>query len=158
MSIETDMAYNESGYMIFAVVLLLALLSFAAITTTKRGVSDLVVAANRQNKVTAFHAADSGIHYVAPREAELYGDGNDEIGVGVRFPNATIGTLVLNPDIQEYSGTVVYQGDTDAPRGAGFETGKFDAHWFDSSTTGFGPRNAEAFVRVRFYRIAPSGE
>jgi hypothetical protein len=147
---------SERGYIIVVVLLLLALLSVAGVTASRRGVSDLAVATNRQNKELSFQAADSGIHYVAGREAELFGDTNVLPGSGLPFPNATVGVITLS-SIQEFNGRVIYQNAGNAPRGAGYEVGKFNAHYYDCATAGHGPRDAQSCVVVRFYRISPSG-
>jgi hypothetical protein len=156
MDCSTHTVENECGYIIVVVLLLLALLSVAGVTASRQGVSDLAVATNRQGKELSFQAADSGIHYVAGREAELFGDTNVLPGSGLQFPNATIGVITLSPT-QEFNGRVIYRNAGNAPRGAGFEVGKFNAHYYDCATAGHGPRDAQSCVVVRFYRISPTG-
>lgn len=151
-------ATDNGGYIIVIVLLLLALLSVTGLSTSRRGVSDLAVAVNRQGKELSFQAADSGIHYVAGREEDFYGYNNATPGSGIPFPNATIGVVNDIPGVQSFDGRVIYRDAGGAPRGSGFEVGKFNAHWYDCATAGHGPRGAESCVVVRFYRISPSGE
>lgn len=144
---------NEDGYMIVVVIMIVSVLSVIATAGTNNSITERRSATNEQIYQLTFYAADTGRTYVV-KNSGLYHEDNITVGQSLTFPNTD------NPDEQyplgtreSFNGTVGYLGSGPTPRGAGFEIGKFMAHRYLISSTGFGPREANSEIEAGFYRV-----
>lgn len=144
---------NEKGSILLVALIMLALLSLIGIAATRTTSMELQIAGNEKFQKIAFYTADSARGYVA-RSPALYGANNIEAGQSLYFPdNANHSTTFSLGDSQEFNGNVEYLGSFNAPRGSGFEAGKFQAHKYRMTCNGFGPSDSVKQIETGFYRI-----
>ena len=79
---------------------------------------------------------------------------NITIGQSLSFPNKDNPAVQYTIGTQEsFNGEVEYLGSGPAPRGSGFEIGKFMAHRYLIHSNGFGPRESTSEIEAGFYRV-----
>ena len=144
---------NENGYMMVVVMMILSIITVIATSGTNNSINERRSATNEQIHELSFYAADTGRTYVL-ENSDLYHEANITVGQFLSFPNDD------DPDVQfsisateSFNGDVEYLGSGAVPRGAGFEVGKFFAHRYEITATGFGPRSSQAQVETGFYRV-----
>jgi hypothetical protein len=144
---------NENGYMMVVVMMVLSIITVIATTGTNNSITERRSATNEQIHELSFYAADTGRAYVI-ENTDLYHEANITVGQSLSFPDDD------NPDVQfsitsteSFNGNVEYVGSGAVPRGSGFEVGKFIAHRYQITTTGFGPRSSRSQVEAGFYRV-----
>jgi len=144
---------NENGYMIVVVIMILSVLSVIATAGTNTSITERRSATNEQIYQLSFYAADTGRTYVV-NHPDLYHEDNISVGHALTFPDKdnasaqfTIGSM------ESVNGEVAYKGPENPPRGSGFEVGKFQAHRYQITSKGFGPRGSNSEVEAGFYRV-----
>jgi Tfp pilus assembly protein PilX len=144
---------NENGYMMVVVMMVLSIITVIATAGTNNSITEQRSATNEQIHELSFYAADTGRSYVI-ENTDLYHEANVTVGQSVAFPNDA------DPDVQfsitateSFNGNVEYLGSSSVPRASGFEVGKFIAHRYQITTTGFGPRSSRSQVEAGFYRV-----
>jgi hypothetical protein len=148
MTDSCGIAAGERGSVLVVALVVLALLTVVGIAATQMSGSELSMAANWKFQRQAFYAAESASGYVA-RTPDLYGNGNITAGTPRSFSSPE---GLLGPK-QSFDGTVEYLGASAAPRGSGFEVGRFKAHRYKMLCNGYGPSGARARIEVGFYRL-----
>jgi len=133
---------------------MLALLSLIGVAATRTTSTELQIAGNEKFQKIAFYTAESARGWVV-RSPDLYGANNITVGQGLYFPdnaNPSV-TKSLPVGSQTFNGDVEYLGSFNAPRGSGFEAGKFLAHRYTMTCNGNGPSNSVKQLETGFYRI-----
>jgi hypothetical protein len=144
---------NEKGSVLLVALIMLALLSLIGVAATRTTSTELQIAGNEKFQKIAFYTADAARGYVAMTPS-LYGGDNIEVGQGLNFPNDADPSERFDlGNSQEFNGDVVYIGSFNAPRGSGFEAGKFHAHKYRMTCNGYGPSDSEKQIETGFYRI-----
>lgn len=150
---DTKAFTNEKGSILVVALIMLALLSLIGLASTRTSSIELKITGNEKFQKIAFYTAESARGYVV-RNSNLYGPDNIVAGSGLNFPNNG------NPaekyglgGSQEFNGNVQYLGSFNAPRGSGFEAGKFQAHKYMMTCDGYGPGNSQKQIETGFYRI-----
>lgn len=132
---------------------MLALLSLIGIASTRSTSMELQITGNNKFQKIAFYTAESARGYVV-RSPNLYGIDNIVAGSGINFPNDADSSERYNlGSSQKFNGNVQYIGSFNAPRGSGFEAGKFQAHRYRMTCNGYGPANSVKQIETGFYRI-----
>ena len=144
---------NENGYMIVVVIMILSVLSVIATAGTNNSITERRSATNEQIYQLSFYAADTGRTFVV-KHPDLYNEDNITVDDALTFPDKddadakfTIGSL------ESVNGEVKYLGPAHPPRGSGFEVGRFQAHRYQITSKGFGPRDSSSEVEAGFYRV-----
>jgi hypothetical protein len=144
---------NEEGYMIVVVLMILSILTVIATAGTNNSITEQRSATNEQIHELSFYAADTGKTYVI-EHVDLYHDDNITVGGSIAFPDKNNPTVPFSMgSLESFRGEVEYIGSGLAPRGSGFEVGKFSSHRYKITTTGFGPRSSKSEIETGFYRI-----
>jgi hypothetical protein len=148
MTISCGFADRETGSVLVVALVVLMLLTIVGIAATQMSESELSMAGNWRFQREAFYAAESASGYVA-RSPELYDNQNITAGTPRSFssPEGLLGHK------QSFDGTVEYLGASAAPRGSGFEVGRFKAYRYKMLCNGYGPSGARALIEVGFYRL-----
>ena len=150
MEIQRD---NQDGYMIVVVIMIVSVLSVIATAGTNNSITERRSATNEQIYQLTFYAADTGRTYVV-NNSDLYHEDNITIGQSLSFPNKDNPAVQYTIGTQEsFNGEVEYLGSGPAPRGSGFEIGKFMAHRYLIHSNGFGPRESNSEIEAGFYRV-----
>jgi hypothetical protein len=144
---------NEQGSVTVLALVLLVLLTIMGISATTTTQIELQIAGNDKAYKIAFYAAEAARGYAAIRP-DLYGPNNITVGGGLYFPNNADPTEKYPlSSTQSFWGEVGYSDSSAAPRGSGFEVGKFRAHNYAMTCTGFGPSYSKNQLEAGFYRI-----
>ena len=145
---------NEKGSVLLVALIMLALLSLIGVAATRTTSTELQIAGNEKFQKIAFYTADAARGYVV-MSPNLYGGNNIDVSSPLYFPDDTDHSLTypLILGSQEFNGNVQYLGSFNAPRGSGFEAGKFHAHRYRMTCNGYGPSNSEKHLETGFYRI-----
>jgi hypothetical protein len=138
---------GEGGYVIVTGLMVLALVTIIGVMSVRTSSRDIDIATNTQIYNRSFYAAEAAKAYVRNNPV-LYGSGNITAETPVSFPNAADPTIK-----QEFNGEVGYLNSSIPPRGSGYQIGKFRAHVYKMTCTGYGPRKAETLIEAGFYRI-----
>ena len=148
MTNSCGLTNKETGSVLVVALVVLMLLTIIGIAASQMSESELNMAANWKFQREAFYAAESARGYVA-RSPELYDNQNVTIGAPKSFssPKGLLGGK------QSFDGTVEYIGASAAPRGSGFETGRFKAYRYKMQCNGHGPSGAKAVIEIGFYRL-----
>jgi Tfp pilus assembly protein PilX len=147
------MLRNEEGSVLITALLLLVFLTLIGISATTTTTTDMQVARNEKCFKLAFYAAEAASNYVAA-ETTLYGALNITQGGKRYFPNnADQDEKQSLGSAQSFNGEVEYEGWTNPPPGSGFQAGKYRAHRYQMTITGYGPSDAESKTESGFYRI-----
>jgi hypothetical protein len=147
------MLKNEEGSALVIALFALLLLTLIGIGGNDTASTEIQIAANDKFHKLSFYAGEAGRAYVAS-DIALYGPNNISVGSGINFPNDAdpSQTYALGPS-QSFSGEVEYIGNSQPPRGSGYEAGKFKAHRYQMTVNGQGPRSAMTQIEAGFYRI-----
>ncbi|MEE9611437.1 MAG: PilX N-terminal domain-containing pilus assembly protein [Desulfatiglandales bacterium] len=144
---------NEQGSVLVVSLVLLVFLTIIGLSASTTAEIETRIAGNDKAHKVAFYAAEAARGYAAIRSI-LYGTNNITVGGLLYFPNNADPSQKYTLDSkQSFWGEVEYQGSSAAPRGSGFEVGKFKAHNYKMTCSGFGPSRAESQVEAGFYRI-----
>ena len=144
---------KEEGSVLLVALIMLALLSLIGIASTRTTSTELKIAGNQKFQKIAFYTAESARGFVV-RSPSLYGPDNIDAGSGLSFPNNNDPSERFSlSSSQGFNGNVQYIGSFTAPRGSGFEAGKFQAHRYVMNCNGFGPNNSAKEIETGFYRI-----
>jgi len=166
MNKKSNILNNESGSTILLAVIFLFLASVLGISITNTSTMEIKIAGVYKISKMVFHAADSGIHYVAVNP-DLYDSNNLDPTNGVDFPDpANPGPPLNFPDPNNpakpyypitrelnFGGSVTYVGKSQMPVGSGFSAGAIFAIRYEIQSTGrsnTGPNNE---IHAGFYRI-----
>ena len=153
MKLSCNQFTNEQGSVLVGALVMLVFLTIIGISATTTTEIELQIAGNDKAYKIAFYAAEAARGYAAIR-LDLYGPNNITAGGGLYFPNNADPTEKYSlSSTQSFWGEVEYSGSSAAPRGSGFEVGKFRAHNYAMTCTGFGPSNSESQLDAGFYRI-----
>jgi len=150
-----QLASDESGFAVAAVMLSLALITILGITAIRTTMSEQQVSTNDELYKICFYAAEAARAHVV-YNSDLYGSDNVEHGNPKAFPDNTntAATRSIASGLNEaYNGKVEYLTATAPPRGSGFQVGKFRSHIYQMTCVGYGPRNSRAEIEAGFYRI-----
>jgi hypothetical protein len=150
---DISLLKNEDGSVMIVALILLVLLTVLGIAAIQTSSTEVQIAANDNSYLLAFYSAEAARGFVEGTSA-LYGDANLTPTAPVPFPNNADPSerFVLSP-LQSFNGTVQYNGGSNPPRASGYAVGTFRAHGYVMAATGFGPRNSQARIAARFYRI-----
>ncbi len=151
---EKCLLKNEDGSVLVLALVMLVLLTVLGISATTTTEIEIRIAENERSHKTAFYAAETAGAYAAGTRRDLYGSDNIDLDDPQYFPNnddssekyALSSTLSFNGDVE-------YQGFTAPPRGSGYEAGKFKAHRYRMTCSGYGPSNSVSNIEIGFYRI-----
>jgi hypothetical protein len=146
---------NQNGIAIIIVVSVLALITLVGIMAARTTTTELQIATSDHIYKTSFYAAEAARAYVCIN-AVLYSSANIDSDVPVAFPDeddAAAVQYLSDGSSQSFNGSVEYLDGTVPPRGSGFEVGKFKAHRYTMTCTGYGPRSSATQVEAGFYRI-----
>ena len=144
---------NEDGYMIVVVLMILSILTVIATAGTNNAITEQRSATNEQIHELSFYAADTGKAYVS-EHVDLYHDENITVDGYITFPDKDNPSIPFSMgSLESFKGDVAYIGSGATPRGSGFEVGKFSAHRYRITTTGYGPRNSKSEIETGFYRV-----
>ena len=146
---------NQNGFAIVIVISILALITLVGIMATRTASTELQIATSDQIYKISFYAAEASRAYVL-NNADLYGAANINPGIPVDFPDdsdADATQALKAGSRQFFNGRVEYLNSSTPPRGTGFQVGKFKAHAYQMTCTGYGPRNSETTIEAGFYRI-----
>jgi hypothetical protein len=146
---------GEGGYVIITGLMVLALVTIIGVMSVRTSSRDIDIATNTQIYNRSFYAAEAAKAYVRNNPV-LYGSGNITAETPVSFPNAaepTIKQPIVSGANEEFNGEVGYLNSSIPPRGSGYQIGKFRAHVYKMTCTGYGPRKAETLIEAGFYRI-----
>lgn len=144
---------NENGMILGITILILGIFTILGISATIFSTTEMQVASNEQFHKIAFYGAEAARGYV-PQNVDLYGADNIIENAGVSFPNT--GDAYEKQSLssnQLFNGNVQYNGDSAPPRGSGYEVGTFNAHNYQMTCNGYGPRNSQSQTEAGFYRI-----
>lgn len=148
-----SMLKNEDGSVLITALLLLVFLTLIGISATTTTTTDMQVAGNEKSFKLAFYAAEAASNYVAA-ETTLYGALNITVGGKRYFPNNDDSSQTQSlGSAQSFNGEVEYLGATAPPPGSGFQAGKYYAHRYKMTITGYGPSDAVSETEAGFYRI-----
>jgi hypothetical protein len=146
---------NQQGFAIVIVISVLALITLVGIMAIRTTSTELQIATSDEIYKTSFYAAEAARAYVLNNN-NLYGALNIESGDPVGFPDESDTSIIqalAAESSQSFNGSVEYLNPSTPPRGAGFQVGKFKAHVYQMTCTGYGPRNSETSIEAGFYRI-----
>lgn len=146
---------NQKGFAIVIVISVLALITIVGIMAARTTSTELQIATSDEIYKTSFYAAEAARAYVLSNY-DLYGASNILPGDPVGFPDESDDTVIQELKTgsrQSFNGSVEYLSSSLPPRGTGFQAGKFKAHVYEMTCTGYGPRNSETRIEVGFYRI-----
>ena len=146
---------NQDGYAIGSCLLVLMIITIISVMSIRTSNSDNEISTNHHVFGRAFYAAEAGRAFVR-YHPQLYGSGYITPNTPVNFPNAansTITTPVISGGLEAFRGTVEYLNSSAAPRGSGFQAGKFRAHNYRMICEGHGPRDSITRIEAGFYRI-----
>jgi len=148
-------SHNQNGFAIITVIFVLALISLSGIMVIQTTNNELQISTNDQINKISFYAAEAAKTYVI-FNPDLYGSANIDPTTSVSFPekdDPSVTQTLLTDSNQSFGGTVEYVSSALPPRGLGYQAGKFRAHRYRMTCTGFGPRNSQAWIESGFYRI-----
>jgi hypothetical protein len=144
---------NEKGSVLLVALIMLALLSLIGVAATRTTSTELQIAGNEKFQKIAFYTAEAGRGYVV-RSPNLYGADNITLDNKINFPDdADPSVKQTLGGAQAFNGDVEYLGSFNAPRGSGFEAGKFLAHKYRMTCNGYGPSDSTRQIEAGFYRI-----
>lgn len=147
------MATNEAGSVLITALFLLMFLTLIGIAATTTTTTEMQVAGNEKCFKLAFYAAEAAHNYVAA-ETTLYGVLNVTEGGKRYFPdNDDSSQRQSIGSSQFFNGEVEYLGWTNPPPGSGFQAGKYRAHRYQMTISGYGPSDAVSETESGFYRI-----
>jgi hypothetical protein len=144
---------KEDGFVIGIVLFMLAIFTVVGVSAIMMSLTEMQIASNDQFFKIAFYGAEAARGYV-PIHSDLYGADNIIENESVNFPdnNDEAAKATLGP-YQEFNGEVMFLGSAVPPRGSGFEVGTFQAHRYQMTCNGYGPKNSRSRVEAGFYRI-----
>lgn len=152
---------DERGFATIIALMVLTLLTIMGISGVRMSTFELQSATNANLHKMAFYSAEASKAYVV-NNPNFYGVANIDPATPHLFPNnsdpyvpITAGTVApFNlGNSSSFSGSVQYLGDGTPPRGSGYDTSKFRAHRYSSTSIGTAPRNTTKQIEVGFYRI-----
>ena len=146
---------NQKGFAIVVVLSVLALITLVGIMATRTTSTELQIATSDEIYKISFYAAEAARAYVLNNN-NLYGSANINPGTPVGFPDDSdeaVTRALKEGSIQYFNGNVEYLSSSTPPRGTGFQVGKFKAHIYQMTCTGYGPRDSETAIEAGFYRI-----
>jgi len=146
---------NQKGFAIVVVLSVLALITLVGIMATRTTSTELQIATSDEIYKISFYAAEAARAYVLSNN-NLYGSANINPGTPVGFPDDSddaVTQALKEGSIQYFNGDVEYLSASTPPRGTGFQVGKFKAHIYRMTCTGYGPRDSETTIEAGFYRI-----
>jgi hypothetical protein len=146
---------NEKGIAVVIVISILAIITLVGVMITRKTSTELQIATSDHIYKVTFYAAEAARAYVLTN-TDLYGSGNIETGNPIGFPdnaNSSVTQELSTDSLQFFNGQVDYLTPSNPPRGSGFEVGKFKAHVYQMTCTGYGPRESETQIEAGFYRI-----
>ena len=146
---------NQKGFAIVVVLSVLALITLVGIMATRTTSTELQIATSDEIYKISFYAAEAARAYVLSNN-NLYSSANINPGTPVGFPDDsddTVTQALKEGSIQYFNGDVEYLSASTPPRGTGFQVGKFKAHIYRMTCTGYGPRDSETTIEAGFYRI-----
>lgn len=169
MNIKIGCLDNQSGSATLVAILILTLLAIMGMSGARTASVEMEIAGNNQLNKLAFYSAEAARTYVRMHPA-IYGVANvDPAASGHRFPNDTLfPNTIANPYIpitagtvtpvtlssnQSFRGIVQYRGPSLPPRGSGYDTSSFQAHRYQMTCEGQGPRDTTKTISAGFYRI-----
>lgn len=153
MKLSCNQITNEQGSILVVSLVMLVFLTVIGISASTTAEIETRIAGNEKAHKIAFYSAEAARGYAAIRST-LYGTNNITVGGLLYFPdNADPSQKYSLDSKQSFWGEVEYQGFSTAPRGSGFEVGKFKAHNYKMTCSGFGPSNAQSQLEAGFYRI-----
>ena len=150
---EKCLLKNEDGSVLVIALIILSVLTLLGISATTTTEIEIRIAGNERSHKTAFYAAEAAGAYVVGTR-DLYGPDNITVGGYINFPNdeAPSATYALS-STQSFNGDVEYLGSSAPPRGSGYEVGKFKAHRYKMTCSGYGPSNSGSNIEIGGYRI-----
>ena len=144
---------NEEGMVLAVSLMLLAIFTVLGVSGILFTTTEMQIATNEQFHKMAFYGAEAARGYV-PNNTDLYGSDNITKNAGLNFPNNDDASEKQSlSSHQSFNGEVMYIGASEPPRGSGFESGKFKAHAYRMTCSGYGPRNSASQIEAGFYRI-----
>ncbi len=153
MKLSCHQLANEEGSVMVVALILLVFLTIIGISASTTAGIEIRIAGNDKAQKVAFYAAESARGFASIRPT-LYGTDNITVGGLIYFPdNDDPSEKYALSSRQSFWGEVEYLGFSTAPRGSGFEAGKFKAHNYKMTCSGFGPSKAQSQLEAGFYRI-----
>ncbi|MGD8523333.1 MAG: pilus assembly PilX N-terminal domain-containing protein [Desulfobacterales bacterium] len=146
---------NQKGFAIVVVLSVLALITLVGIMATRTTSTELQIATSDEIYKISFYAAEAARAYVLNNN-DLYGAANINPGTPVGFPDESDDAItqeLREGSLQYFNGNVEYLNSSTPPRGSGFQVGKFKAHIYQMTCTGYGPRDSDTTIEAGFYRI-----
>ena len=146
---------NQKGFAIVVVLSVLALITLVGIMATRTTSTELEIATSDEIYKISFYAAEAARAYVLHNN-DLYGSANISPGTPLGFPDDSddaVTQALKEGSVQYFNGKVEYLSASTPPRGTGFQVGKFKAHIYQMTCTGYGPRDSETTIDAGFYRI-----
>lgn len=136
------LSQSESGVALIVTVLLLLVVTVIGLSAMRIGSSESLVSGSFRSAEDAFYAADGGLNWV--RTVFTY-----FTGAAQAFP--TGGDVVP----VSASGTIAPDGTGPPPVGLGLSAVYFGSQFYQITSTGTAPNNAQSRVRARVSQITP---
>jgi hypothetical protein len=145
---------NQNGFAIVTVIFVLALITVSGVMVIETTNNELHISTNDQINKISFYAAEAARTYVV-FNAELHNSKNMKKGTPVNFPEAdpSIIQMIDADSSQGFNGTVEYLESAVPPRGLGYEAMKYQAHRYQMTCNGYGPRDSQTSIEAGFFRI-----
>jgi len=145
---------NENGYMLIMVMMILSILTVIGIAAIRVSMTERESASNEQINELAFYAAEAGRYYV-PQRPSLYHEKNITVGEFLNFPDTEDASIKYDVgNLISFHGSIEYLGATNPPRGSGYEAGKFKAHRYLITSTGYcSTKSSMSRIESAFYRV-----
>ncbi|CAB1063767.1 hypothetical protein D1BOALGB6SA_8551 [Olavius sp. associated proteobacterium Delta 1] len=153
MRISKTPPINEAGIVTGMMLFMLAIFTVVAVAAAVISIIEMQIASNDQYSKTAFYSAEAARSYV-PTQLNLYGAENTIKDSALNFPNGNDASekTAIGAN-QKFNGDVMFLGSSVPPRGSGYEVGTFNAHRYQMTCNGYGPRKSTSRIEAGFYRI-----
>ncbi len=148
---------NQQGVVLIVALVMLAVLTFIAITALNTSGIEEKMAGNTQERHRSFHTAETGLAntfanaglFVLTEDASLT---DCPTGSGAKLDLVNVGDYSAD-------GTVctAFLMWTQPPRGSGYSASSFSAAHFEMTSTGTTDSNANTVLHAGAFQIAPGG-
>ncbi|MEJ2642249.1 MAG: pilus assembly PilX N-terminal domain-containing protein [Desulfosarcinaceae bacterium] len=164
MNTITKCLENQSGSATLVALLVLCLITIMGMSGARTASVEMEIAGNDHLNKLAFYSAEASRAYVM-MHPQIYGVANIDPDPNTPphyFPNDTdpyvadtVGSATPYDlgNNQSFRGSVKYLRPTSPPRGSGYDTSSFQAHQYQMTCQGQGPRETSKTITAGFYRI-----